>query len=248
MSFNKFNFKIYDILGVNVFFVNYSEILDSIFNSSLKTFSCVNQYYVNLAFEDKNYKSNLNSFDLIHPDGIGIIFAKNILYKNSIPFSRVNGSDLYFRIIEEAYNKKKKMYFLGDSEKVINNAVKEIKKIIPELEISGYDHGYIDLDDYKIIEKINSTNSFILFVGLGAKRQEYWTIKWKDQLNVEKIINIGGGFRVISKDRLRGPVLLRKFGLEWLVRLIEEPKKYWRRYLIGIPLFLYRVIKFKFQR
>lgn len=243
MIFKANNLYKYEIFGINVTFLNYEEILDAIFNSSLRTFTCVNQYYLNLAYEDQHYKLNLNDFDLIHPDGIGIILAKKIIYQDSIKLKRVTGSDLYFKIFEKSYIENKTHFLLGDSQEVIDKAFKSIKTTYPQIKINGYHHGYIDLDDEKIIKIINDSNSFILMVGLGVKRQEYWVSKWKNKLNVKKIIVVGGGFRVISNDRLRGPLWVQKHGLEWFVRLLAEPKNNWERYLIGIPLFLIRVIK-----
>ncbi len=247
MTFNYSNNKTYNILGVNISFLNYDEVINLLFDSPLRTFTCVNQYYLNLAVEDSQYGNNLKYFDVIHPDGVGINVARKFLYKDNYEVSRINGSDLYYKLIERTLLEKKNIFFLGDSPKVIKNAYREIKKLYPEINISGYHDGYFDIDDESIVEIINSTNSYLLFVGLGVKRQEYWTMKWHDKLNVEKIINIGGGFRVISKDRSRGPLFVQKLGLEWLVRLIQEPNKNWKRYLIGIPLFLFRVIRSKYS-
>ncbi len=245
MTFNEKNFLKYKFFDVDVTFLDYPDILEAIFNSPLRTFTCVNQYYLNLVYEDEQYGTLLKSFDMIHPDGIGIIFAKKILFRDTNKVIRINGSDLYLKIIDRLHCEDKNIFLLGDLGDVVEKSCTKIKELYPGIKVQGIHHGYIDLDDERIIETINHTNSFLLMVGLGSKRQEYWIHKWSGKLNVEKIVVVGGGFRIISNDRARGPVWIQNLGLEWLVRLITEPKKYWIRYLIGIPLFFIRIIKYK---
>lgn len=239
----------YNIFGINVYFGNYNEILDKIFSENIRTITCANQYYLNLAYENKEYRNNLNSFDLIFPDGVGLKWAAGIKdYKDIIKkLERINGSDLYPEIINKIFNENLSLYILGDSQAVLDCAVKTIKDNYQGIKIVGIHNGYFDLTDNTIIEEINSLNPSVIFVGLGAPRQEEWINNWKNKLIAAKIIAVGGGLRVIAGDRRRGPVWVRNIGLEWLVRLISEPDKTWKRYIIGIPLFIFRVLKQKFQ-
>jgi N-acetylglucosaminyldiphosphoundecaprenol N-acetyl-beta-D-mannosaminyltransferase len=113
------------------------------------------------------------------------------------------------------------------------------------LVVVGLLDGYRYLSNKKILNIINIKEPDILFVGLGAPRQEKWIIENINHLKSKKIIAVGGWFRILANDRKRGPKFFRKMGLEWLIRLVTEPKYVWRRYLIGIPLFIYRIIILK---
>lgn len=240
----------YNILGINIFFANYSDILNQIFSENTRTIACANQHYLNLAYENSEYKKNLNSFDLIFPDGIGLKWAAGFhdYFDVVKKLERTNGSDIYPEIINRIFNENLSLYILGDSQIVLDNALKKITDKYKGIKITGIHNGYFDLYDKSIIEDINSSNPFLLIVGLGAPRQEEWIKRWKDSLNAQKIVAVGGGLRVIAGDRSRGPQWVRNIGMEWLVRLITEPSKNWKRYIIGIPLFIYRVSKQKFQK
>jgi N-acetylglucosaminyldiphosphoundecaprenol N-acetyl-beta-D-mannosaminyltransferase len=239
-----------NIFGIEVYFANYEEILDKIFSDKIRTVTCANQYYLNLAFENKNYQKNLNSFDLIFPDGIGLKWAAGLSeFQDTVKkLERINGSDIYPALINRIFNENLSLYILGDSQRVLDGALNKILDKFRGIKISGTHHGYFDLHDENIVNSINSSNPYLLFVGLGAPRQEEWINRWKDKLNAKKIVAIGGGLRVIAGDRKRGPVWIRNLGLEWLVRLLTEPAKNWKRYIIGIPVFIYRVLKQKFQK
>jgi N-acetylglucosaminyldiphosphoundecaprenol N-acetyl-beta-D-mannosaminyltransferase len=239
----------FNIFGIDIFFANYNEILERIFSEDIRTVTCANQHYLNLAYESKDYQKNLNSFDLIFPDGVGLKWAAGLTdYDNIVKkLERINGSDIYPEIINRIFNEKLSLYILGDSQLVLDTALKNITKKFKGIKISGAHHGYFDLNDEGIIEKINSSDPFFLIVGLGAPRQEEWINRWKNCLNARKIVAVGGGLRIIAGDRRRGPVWVRNIGLEWLVRLLTEPAKTWKRYIIGIPLFIYRVLKQKFK-
>jgi N-acetylglucosaminyldiphosphoundecaprenol N-acetyl-beta-D-mannosaminyltransferase len=239
----------FNIFGIDIFFANYNEILERIFSEDIRTVTCANQHYLNLAYESKDYRKNLNSFDLIFPDGVGLKWAAGLTDYEKIvkKLERINGSDIYPEIINRIFNEKLSLYILGDSQLVLDTALKNITNKFKGIKINGAHHGYFDLYDEGIIENINNSDPFFLIVGLGAPRQEEWINRWKNRLNARKIVAVGGGLRIIAGDRRRGPVWVRNIGLEWLVRLLTEPAKTWKRYIIGIPLFIYRVLKQKFK-
>ncbi len=232
-----------DLLGINITFISYEELLNSIFKSDIKTVTYANQYVLNESFKNEKLRKSIQSFDLVHADGIGVQKALKRLYNRSAP--RVNGSDLYYRFFEKLNEKLSSIFIYGSEKDVIDKAVKFIKNKYPKIIISGFIDGYEDVSDEKIIEEINRKSPEILFVATGTPNQEEWISKYKQIIKASKIIAIGGGLRVISGDRHRGPVFIRKAGLEWLVRLFEEPVRYFKRYVIGIPLFITRINKQK---
>lgn len=228
-----------DLLGINIDFISYSELLECIFGSDIRTITYANQYVLNESFRDDSLKHNLQSFDLIHPDGIGVQKAlKKIYNENS---ARITGSDLYYKIFDVLNKKRLSVFLYGSEPLVLKKAADYIRKNYENISINGSIDGFSDISNEALVNYINESPSYILFVGTGTPRQEEWIINNKHLIKAEKIISIGGGLRVISGDRIRGPVFMRKLGLEWLVRLFEEPVKNFKRYIIGIPLFLIRL-------
>lgn len=198
---------------------------------------------INLTYKDKKLIDTLNSFDIIHPDGSGVYFASRYLYKDSGLQQKFTGSDLYPILAEYAINNNWKIFFFGHDDDTLSR----ISQNIPGLIITGMHNGYV-YNDLEIINQINSSQSDILIVGLGTPLQENWVNKFKDKLNCKVIICVGDGIKVFAGNKKRGPTLLRKFGLEWLARYSTNPIKYFKRYIIGNPLFLYRIIILKMRK
>jgi N-acetylglucosaminyldiphosphoundecaprenol N-acetyl-beta-D-mannosaminyltransferase len=235
------------IFDVKIEFLYYNEIIDLIFNGNVRTITCLNQHYLNLCYENKIYKKDVQRFDLIHPDGIGVQVAEFILsgLKN-IP-KRITGSDLYIKILEKLSENKSSIFLFGDSDEVLTKAIKRIEYEYKGIEILGKQNGYDPFNNDLLINEINNLTPYMIIVGLGAPRQEEWIINNLEKLTASKILAVGGGLRVLANERKRGPMWVQRIGFEWFVRLLEEPNKYWKRYLVGIPLFIYRVIQYKFQ-
>lgn len=198
---------------------------------------------INLTYKDKKLIDTLNSFDIIHPDGIGVYFASRYLYGRNIIPDRITGSDLYLVLALNAEKNKWKIFFFGHDEDTLS----KISNYIPGLIVSGTHNGFV-YDDLEIINQINSSQSDILIVGLGTPIQENWVNKYKTKLNSKVILCVGEGIKVFAGEKRRGPVFLRKFGLEWLTRFIANPIKYFKRYIIGNPLFLYRIFIIKMRK
>ena len=133
-------------------------------------------------------------------------------------------------------------FFFGDTE----STLKKIYPLHNEIIISGIQNGY-SYENNSLIYKINSSNTDILVVGLGSPKQENWVEENKKQLNVKIILVVGEGLKVFANTKIRGPKVVRNIGLEWMVRLLSNPSKLWRRYIVGIPLFLGRVLIQKFR-
>ena len=233
----------FNLLGIHVAIGTYESLVKNFLNSSPITYSCVNQYYLNLSYEDSNYRDLINQFDIVHLDGIGANLAIKVLSNYKLFPPRITGTDLYFKILEGVEKSGLSIYFFGDSGNVLSRALNAIRKKFPSINILGSHHGYVDINDENVGNEIEQLGPDVLFVGLGAKRQEFWINKWRPRLKNSRIIAVGGGLRVFAKDRARGNNIIQKMGFEWLVRLFSEPKMLWKRYLIGIPLFIFRIIK-----
>lgn len=206
-------------------------------NKILLSYTTINS--VNIAYNN-NIKDLFNHFDIIHPDGIGIYLASKFIYGKNGFKNRFTGSDFYPLLIEEGIKRNWKFFLFGDTLETLLKAVEKNKT----LNICGYENGY-NFDDDDVIKKINYSAPDILVVGLGCPKQEEWIVKFKDTLNAKIILAVGDGIKIFAGTKKRGFNIFRILGLEWFIRLINNPKKYWKRYLIGIPLFSYRVIKYK---
>lgn len=236
-----------DILYSGISKVDYTDILKSVENSFAEEKQIIltgaNVNTINLALKNLKYGEVLSKFDIIHPDGIGVFLASKFLYGKKGFTKRMTGSDFYVEFIKESFKNNWSFFFFGDTEETLN----KISNANPYLIIKGYCNGF-NFKSEELIDKVNTSKPNILIVGLGSPKQEEWIVRNKSNLKVNVIIAVGDGIKVFAGNKRRGPKILQKLGFEWFVRFIFEPKRLWKRYFIGIPLFIFRVIKFKFQK
>ena len=238
--------KTIDLFGIKLNNISYAEILDSIrrsiqYQKQLKI-CYVNVNSLNLSMINYKMKNLFSEFDVVHNDGLGVFLGSKILYGKDGLVNRLSGSDLYEKLIYDCIKYNYKLFFFGDKDETLN----QIKRKHPQLNVVGAQNGF-EFDSTSTINEINQSGSDILIVGLGTPKQEEWIILNKQDLKVSVIISVGDGIKVFSGTKRRGPKIFQKLGLEWIVRLFFEPKRLWKRYFIGIPLFIFRVIKYKFM-
>lgn len=236
-----------NIFGVNIDKTDYGILLGKIYIAAEKkrklSITYTNSSTLNSSYNNSHNQDLLNSFELVHPDGIGVYLASKLLYGKNGLSSRMTGSDFYPKLIEEGIKRKWGFYFFGHD----NSTLEKINARNPELKITGVNEGY-SFDTNKLKERINNSGTDILVIGLGFPKQEIWINENKNKLKCSVIIAVGDGIKVFAGTKKRGTALIRKLGLEWAVRLIYSPFKYWRRYMVGNPLFLYRIIKLKLSK
>lgn len=187
-----------------------------------------NAEIISIAERNDNFKKILINSDLNLPDGIGVIFlAKKLGYKN---LKKLSGIDAMKYILSLAVRENISVYFLGAKEEVLKDMIKKIKEKYKGISIAGYHHGYF-LKDYeeKIIDDINMSSAKILFVALGAPKQEHWIDKNKDKLKVRIAMGVGGSFDVLSDRKKRAPEIFITLGLEWLYRIFQDPTRLIKR-------------------
>ena len=186
--------------------------------------------------EDHELKDIINSAALRVPDGISMVVVSKILGR---PLKeRVSGIDLMLKIVEMSAKYGYKIFLLGSAPGIADEAAAKLIESYPGINIVGTQDGYFKPgDDLKIIEKIKNTKPDILFVGLGAGRQERWLNHHLKALNVAVSMVIGGSLDVISGRKKRAPIWVRALYIEWLYRLITEPNR-WKRQ-IALPRFLW---------
>ena len=236
------------ILDLEIKSYGYKEILKTIVScsSTRKYFSFlnINAYIAVAARKDESLRNDLNQFSALYSDGIGIYFASKFLYGRSGLAERINGTDLYYKILDLAEKNNYGLFLFGGTENAAMNLEANLRELYPKLIIKGVIARKLCFDE-NILNEINSSNSDILFLGLGTPYQEKWIATFGKKTNIPIQIAAGSGIDFLSGVYKRAPEMLRKLGLEWLFRLFSEPKRLWKRYLLGIPHFVFLIIKQK---
>jgi N-acetylglucosaminyldiphosphoundecaprenol N-acetyl-beta-D-mannosaminyltransferase len=191
----------------------------------------------NLAYGDARYRAVVNAADLVVPDTIGIVLASRWI---GVPLrERVAGVDLLERLCAFAAPKGLPVYLLGGAPGVARAASVALMQRHTGLRIAGADHGYFeDSEDAVISDRIAASGARLVFIGLGFPRQEYWIRDHLARLGTAVCIGVGGSFDVLSGMRSRAPLAMRRLGLEWLYRLVREPRRLRRQ--LALPLFAAR--------
>ncbi|QEK11454.1 WecB/TagA/CpsF family glycosyltransferase [Crassaminicella thermophila] len=232
-----------NILGVPIDIVTNESAFEK-FKSLLRGEKCSvivtpNSEIVMAASKDERLKGILKESDLCIPDGIGLIYASKI--HNLGLTERVTGVDFMYKILSYCNDNDKSIYILGGKVGVAEKACKNIKNKFPNIKIKGFRDGYFkEAEERKIIEKINELKPDVLFVGLGAPKQEIWMNKYKEKLNVKVAMGIGGSIDIWAGTAKRAPEIFQKLGLEWFYRLLKEPWRYKR--MMALPKFMLKVI------
>jgi exopolysaccharide biosynthesis WecB/TagA/CpsF family protein len=197
---------------------------------------------LNIASHDEDYSAVLQQADRILADGIGLKIGSRLL--NQALKANVNGTDLFPRLCERAAIHGYSLFLLGGQPGVAAKAAETMQQRYPGLEIAGTRDGFFTPEqEAEIIADINASGAAILLVGFGAPKQELWLSRVKQSLASPVCMGVGGLFDYYSGRIPRAPLWLREMGLEWAWRFCQEPMRMWRRYLVGNPLFIYRVLR-----
>lgn len=215
----------------------------------------INAHSFNTAQKDALFAEALMKGDVLIPDGASIVKACGWINAKSQPKERVAGWDL-FSFEMSALNDnalKKRVMFMGSSEKVLSMIKEKAAEVYPHLEIVTYSPPYkpefSDEDNAAIIKAINDADPDLLWIGMTAPKQEKWTYSHWNELNIHcHVGTVGAVFDFFAGTYQRAPQWWQDHSLEWLYRLIKEPKRMWRRYVLGNPLFLYNIAKEWFTR
>ena len=208
----------------------------------------VNAHSFNTAKKDQLFADALTNGDVLIPDGVSIVKACKWIKAKSQPKERIAGWDLFFFEMNKLEKKGGKVMFMGSSQKVLDLIVKRAAVDYPHLKVVTYSPPYkpafSDEDNKAIIDAINAANPDLLWIGMTAPKQEKWTYSHWNELNIHcHVGTIGAVFDFFAGTVERAPIWWQDHGLEWLYRLIKEPKRMWRRYIIGNTLFLWNMTK-----
>lgn len=219
----------------------------------------INAHSYNVAQKDALFAEALMKGDVLLADGASIVHACRWLKTPSQPEERIAGYDLFeyeMAALEkraEIAEKRMKVFFMGSSQDVLRRIEERAAKDYPHLQIETYSPPYkaefTEEDNDAIISAINAANSDLLWIGMTAPKQEKWTYSHWQELNIHcHVGTIGAVFDFYAGTAQRAPLWWQQHSLEWLYRLLKEPRRMWRRYIIGNVLFVHNILREKFAR
>ncbi|WP_270829396.1 WecB/TagA/CpsF family glycosyltransferase [Aeromonas sp. QDB20] len=239
-----------NILGYNVSTRNVSTIvLDSLNGNSLRVVNTINPHSYVVAKRDVDFKQALLASDELIPDGSGIVLAANKLYGHHI--SKIAGADLYLETMRVLNHSSGKVFFLGSTDEVLRDIIRNANVEFPNVSISVYSPPYkkefSNADVQVFIKLINDFSPDVIWVGLTAPKQEKLIHKMHAEINGKMISGIGAVFDFYAGNVKRPKKIWIDLHLEWLVRLIGEPKRLWRRTFVSAPIFLLDMYRLKLR-
>ncbi len=203
----------------------------------------VNAHVVNQSRVTPGLGDALRKADLVYCDGYGVRLAARVL---NLPVPhRMTGADWIWGLATLCERFGQSIYLLGSEPPLAREAALRLRRWYPNLDVVGAHHGFFDLDsphNERVIEEINLHGPRIVLVGMGTPKQELWVDRYADQLGGAVTWTVGALFDYVSGHTPRAPRWLADNGLEWIFRLMIEPDRMWRRYLLGNPVFLSRVL------
>lgn len=209
----------------------------------------INQYSFCIAEENNAFKQSLLNSDILLPDGIGITAAVKLFTGKKI--KKIAGADIHKFLLNEADQDHASCFYLGSNDETLEKITDRVNIEYPHIKVGAYSPPYkeefTDGDNEIILRLINEFKPEILFIGMTAPKQEKWTYTFKDQINANIICSIGAVFDFYAGTIKRPSRPIINLGLEWLWRLIKEPRRLWKRYLYYGPVFLYKIFKAKFS-
>jgi N-acetylglucosaminyldiphosphoundecaprenol N-acetyl-beta-D-mannosaminyltransferase len=226
---------------------SYQTQLDHILNlpkANNSSYVCIANVHMTIeVYQDKSFEQIVNNAELATPDGMPL--AKAIKFIYGIAQERVAGMDLTADIMRECEKRGESIFVYGLSDETLAIFQEKAKEEFPNLSLNVYSPPFKDLSDLEkneIVSKINNLSPDFVFVALGCPKQEKWMAEHKDVVN-SCMIGLGGALEVYAGVKERAPQWMQEYSLEWLYRLIQDPKRLWKRYLVTNTLFIALFLK-----
>lgn len=179
---------------------------------------------------------------LVGVDGQGVVWASRLL-GDPLP-ERVMALDLMERLLEVAEEKGYSIYILGATQEVLEGAVANIRGRHPRLTVAGYRNGYYGPeDDDEIVAAIRESEADMLFAAMPSPKKEYWLAQHREALGVPFMMGVGGGVDVIAGRTRRAPRFIQRSGFEWVFRMVQEPRRLFKRFMVGNAKFVLMFLK-----
>ena len=200
---------------------------------------------------DEVLAESVKACDLVNIDGMGVVWGAR-LCGHDIP-ERVAGVDLFHDLLAMSAKRGFPVFLLGAEDAVVTKTASVVTDLYPGLNVAGFHHGYFLAnkegdDEEAVVNKIKESGAKLLFVAITSPKKENFINKWQDKLGVDFVMGVGGTFDVVAGKVTRAPVWMQNAGLEWLYRVIQEPGRMWKRYLITNSKFVLLLLKEKLKK
>jgi N-acetylglucosaminyldiphosphoundecaprenol N-acetyl-beta-D-mannosaminyltransferase len=209
----------------------------------------VNVNACNIAYADPEFREILNGSEVVFCDGFGVKVGARLLGKTL--GQRMTPPDWIDDLFKLCVRRRYCLYFLGDTDEVVSRFALQVKEKYPALRVVGQHEGFFALDgdaNSRLMNEIQRLGPDIILTGMGMPRQEKWAWQAKQRLGKGVVIATGALFRWHTGYELRAPRWMTQYGMEWLARLATSPRKHFKRYVIGLPLFFFRILKQRFGK
>lgn len=190
---------------------------------------------------DPALREAVNNCDIINIDGMGVVWGVRMLGID-VP-ERVAGIDLFFRLLTLAAERGDSVFFLGARQAIVDEAVRRLRQRYPALKIAGWHHGYFWDDEEAVVRKIAGSDAVMLFVAITSPKKERFIHRWQDRLGVKFAMGVGGTFDIVAGKTNRAQKWMQRAGLEWLFRVMQEPGRVWKRYLVTNSKFAWLLLR-----
>jgi N-acetylglucosaminyldiphosphoundecaprenol N-acetyl-beta-D-mannosaminyltransferase len=251
----RFTIKVIEVLGVAIAPLSLRQILaiiqHTVAHRQRLLITYVNAHALNVASTTPWFRMFLNQCDIVFCDGFGVKWGARLLGYH-IP-QRFTPPDWIDRLAHMASQHGFSLFLVGSRPGIAAKTANLLQARYPDLRIVGTHHGYFDKtpdsqENTAVVQAINASSPDILIVGLGTLLQEQWLKENWQHIDARVALTVGAAFDYVSGEVVRGPKWMTDHGLEWLSRLVIEPRRLWRRYVVGNPLFLWRIFKQRVKR
>jgi N-acetylglucosaminyldiphosphoundecaprenol N-acetyl-beta-D-mannosaminyltransferase len=236
------------IFGVNIQNMNRETLMDRLLSvlddpKGGASVACyVNVHGLNLAYDDQEFREVLNASDLVYADGMGLKIVNNLLSRHKLESAMTPPSWMH-----DFFGKMRKgsrVYLIGDEEAVIRRYFTAVSAEFPHLDFAGYCDGYFlrDKREQELLDTLQKVKPDVVLVGMGMPLQEKWIQRVRSLTPVKLWLPVGAYYRWMIEDQKRPPAFVTNLGFEWLYRLMLEPKRLFKRYVVGNPLFILRLL------
>lgn len=195
--------------------------------------------------KDPQLAASVRECDIINIDGMGVVLGARML-GHDVP-ERVAGVDLFHELLSMSEQKGYSVFLLGARDEVVLETARRVQLQYPELKLAGYHHGYFWDDEEAMVERIRASGAQLLFVAITSPKKENFINKWRDRLGVTFVMGVGGTFDVVAGKVQRAPVWMQNSGLEWFYRVLQEPGRMWKRYLVTNSVFAFLLVRDKLR-
>jgi len=234
------------ILKTDISVTNIDEVANTLVQNRKIDVAICNVNTLVRSYKDANLNKLINSFSIKCPDGFPVAKSSKFLYKNHQ--DRVDGFNVFHKTVEYGINKDLTHYFYGNNKKVVTLMIKNLKITYPKIQIAGFFCPPIksskELMEDEYVEDLISKNADIVWVSLGFPKQEEFIYELKNKYDItSNFVGVGAVFEWVAKTKIKAPEFVANLGLEWILRLAQEPKRLFTRYLIDNFLFIIYFIK-----